>query len=815
MKKSYRLDRNWKIAEYGTSNWLDVPSMPMGIHEILHYHKIIGDDFTIGLGEECKWVAEKDWIYKISFDSFPRCERLYLCFSKLDTVAQIKLNGEEIARSIDIYLPLRIEVTDKLKSHNTLEVYFQSPYTYLKQNPLPPEWEGKMMRNKMLRKPIHDFSNYLGAQPYLTLIGIFGEVVLEAVDYAEFTKVDVTTMLADGYKTGAVSIEVAASQANDLNARATLRGPEGYVVGYCDINVPENGVSAFGCIPVSFPRLWWPRGYGNQTLYSLDVTLLLNNKVIDRIEKHVGFREVKMTLGFDLHINNVKVRMWGSNLAPLDGKTHRWNSDRARMLLDMVEFANMNTLRIWGEGEPFDDELYTECDRRGILVWQEFFGAYGMQPNSEEFYSLCLQEAEYLVNRLKHHPCIFMWCGGNEGIMGCEYDHPNEIAIGMELYTILYPELCERIDPTRYYHPNSPYGGKWAGDPRVGDTHGYDMWWYVPGMDYPVAYSEHMRISGPALKSMRRWIPEEELWDKDFIDSTTVSKRAKDLVPSKWFERVANSLDIKAGPIHEFRDADSPSELAFKYSAAHAKSFKEGIKRSRMGRPSKSNISRISNLHLIWKLNDTWPLIYSAIVDYYLEPYIPFYEAKRSYSPVMVCFDICDSIHLWLINDSKVNVDGEIKYGIFNLKKNAFIYHQSVEASMPAGESGEIICLDDIGQFRTENILYAQFSGNNQKVEYTNFDYVDIDRRLVFPEAKINLVVNKDELLVSSDKFARIVELEGNNQGDEFGWLFEDNYFDLIPGIVKKVRIFGKHQQGIITARAHYSPHISKIKWNM
>jgi hypothetical protein len=232
-----------------------------------------------------------------------------------------------------------------------------------------------------------------------------------------------------------------------------------------------------------------------------------------------------------------------------------------------------------------------------------------------------------------------------------------------------------------------------------------------------------------------------------------------------------------------------------------------------MGRPSGSNKPRISNAHLIWKLFDTWPLIYSAIIDYYLEPFIPYYEAKRSYDPIMCCFDIRDSITLWLVNDSAEDSSGTIEYGIFTPKTNTFLKKKKISASMISGVSGEIAGLDEFGAFRTENILYARYIDKKHGIDYLNIDYVDIDRRLNFPEAKLTLAIEGDVLSVTTDQFARCVELEGNDKGDEFGFYFEDNYFDLLPGITKKIRINGRHTSGNITAKAHYSPHKTTIKW--
>ncbi|GHT63131.1 beta-mannosidase [Spirochaetia bacterium] len=824
MKQRIKLDQGWQLSAPKKQGWLDIEAMPMGVHEILHSKKLITDDFLIGEGESLKWAAEQDWTYRCTFKTpeagvqTPGAAKpAFLYFEQLDTIVTVVLNGKEIGRGEDMYISLRLEVTGKLKTENLLELHFQSPYTYMKENPLPPEWEGKMTPWKVLRKPITDFSNYLGAQPYLTLMGVFGNVYLELTDGCELTAVDTETLLSNGYHIGALALKVEVSAAEDVCARISIFDPKGKKAGSAELSFPKGKKETEGSIGINNPALWWPRGYGPQNLYTVETKLIRRDsgEELDSSTRKLGFRELKIDINFDLRVNGRKVRMWGSNLAPIDGKSHRWNGERAKTILDLFEMANMNTLRIWGEGEPYADELYEECDRRGILVWQEFFGSYGMLPDTPAYLSLCRQEAEYQIRRLKHHPCIFMWCGGNEVVMGGEYDHPGEKVIGLELYTRMFPEICARLDPGRFFHITSPYGGAFANDPRTGDSHGYEMWWYVPGMEYPVAFTEHMRVSGPALKSVKRWIPEDKLWDRDFVDATYPSKRQKDLMPAAWFHRVGNSLDTKSGPVHEFRDADTPYELAYKYAAAHAKSFKNGIKRSRMGRPSWSGKNRISNAHLIWKFADTWPLIYSGIVDYYLEPFIPYYEAKRSYEPVICCFDIRDSITLWLVNDSITDSSGTLEYGLFTPRTNQFPELRKINAAIAAGQSAEIITLDDFGQFRSENILYARYTDKKRGIDYINLDYVDVERRLIFPEAKLSITVQGDVLTVTTDQFARCVELSGNDNGDEFGFYFEDNYFDLLPGIAKKIRINGRHKAGTISAKAHFSPHAVTARYTI
>jgi beta-mannosidase len=43
---------------------------------------------------------------------------------------------------------------------------------------------------------------------------------------------------------------------------------------------------------VKQPDLWWPRNYGGQPLYTLQVSLISSGEVVDRDEKRLGLREI-------------------------------------------------------------------------------------------------------------------------------------------------------------------------------------------------------------------------------------------------------------------------------------------------------------------------------------------------------------------------------------------------------------------------------------------------------------------------------------------------------------------------------------------
>lgn len=821
MKESVCLDQNWVLLETDYTDRIEIPSMPMQVHEILHMYQYISDDYLIGLGQDSQWVAQTDWTYQCVFELPEKClaaEHVSLYFEELDTLAEIYFNGQRILSCNDIYLRYRVEVSELLQEKNTLQIRFESPYRYMAEHPLLPQWEGKVRHRKLIRKPVHDFDNYLGAQPYITLIGVAGPIALEWYNSSEIQGFEVSASLSDNRQTGTLSWVIKTVPYDSLQGILQLEDPDGQKIS--EIRLAFSGskdvMVAQGTIEIETPRLWWPRGFGEQPLYRVQVSIFEEKGMLDRMEKSVGFREIKTDSSFRVELNGISIRLWGTNLAPLNGKTHCYDHMRACEILSLAERANMNTIRIWSEGEPFPDRLYDELDRRGFLVWQEFYSCYGMQPDYEEYRSLCAEECTQMVLRLRHHPSIFMWCGGNECWLGRDFLHPGEKCIGEEIYTEIYPAICHQLDPDRYYHPTSPSGGDFANDPRTGDTHGYEMWWYSPGMEYPVAFSEHMRSSPAAAKSLRRFIPQKDFWPDDFIDVNYYSNKNDKLMPPAWLERMGAMPMLKSGRIHEYRDAQNAEELIYKFAAAHADSLKIGIERSRMGRPSGGSMERICNCHMIWKLNDTYPLIYSAIIDYYLEPFMPYYAAKRGYAPIIVCFDVRDSINLWLVNDSNHDTCGRLEFGIFNPGENRFIAHKTMDVRMASGVSGEVANLDCFGGFRMENLLYARYIDEPNQIDVENFKLMDIERRLLFPDCQLTLEVEGGDLLVSSDRYAHCVELGGNAIGEDFGdfgWYFDDNYFNLLPNVTKRIKISGKHDGGVITAKAHYSPNITTIHW--
>lgn len=515
------------------------------------------------------------------------------------------------------------------------------------------------------------------------------------------------------------------------------------------------------------------------------------------------------------------MKLWGGNFAPVGkgGISHVFDREHFCRIMDLVE-NGMNCLRIWGPGEPYPEELYQEADRRGILLWQEFYGDSGAYPETEAFLAECRADAVYLLKRLKHHPSILMWCGGNESLMWAHIADPSQRVYGKGLYLDETRLLTEKYDPQRFYLPSCPMGGLYPNDPIVGDTHGLEhRWWFVPGCDYPYFFSENTRVSPSGMKSLLRFMQPEEIWPADY----TAAARPGDeyQIPPAWYYYSAedsNEMWAKFGPVEQYYTPTCGEELVYNVAAARAQHFKEAVGRCRRGRPHyESDRPRRCFGHLVWKLNDTLPQIYSAVIDYYAEPYIPYYAMIRAYAPLLLSFEIADQVYLWVTNDTGRRVEGALVCRVFDPKTNAFVPGQELTMPLSIGhdESRLMTDLYQFGMIWRQNLLCGWiYDSEGQRIAHS-IEFLTQERYFSFSEAELSLRVEGDSVVVTTDRFAHCVELEGNDAGDRFHWLFEDNYFDLLPGMEKRVRIKGEHRQGIITARAQYSQHTAQVSYHL
>ncbi len=367
-------------------------------------------------------------------------------------------------------------------------------------------------------------------------------------------------------------------------------------------------------LEVPEPRLWWPRGYGEQPLYDLDLTLLDGAGDLDTWHRRVGFRTVELDRSADEHgtgctfvVNGVRIFARGVNWIPDDVLPSRVTPERYRTRLTQAAEANVDLVRIWGGGIYEDDAFYDVCDELGLMVWQDFLFACAAYPEEQPLRGEVEAEARDNVVRLMPHPSLVLWNGNNENLWGFR-DWEWEPALagdswGEGYYLGLLPRVVAELDPTRPYTAGSPWSGSWdhhPNDTRHGTHHSWEVWNRQDYAEYRASVPRFVAEFGwqapPAMATLRRALPGEDLAP----DSPGMLHHQKAEDGNGKLDRgVARHFAL---PENDF------DRWHYLTQVVQARAVAAGIEHWRANWPVCAGT-------VVWQLNDCWPVSSWAAID--------------------------------------------------------------------------------------------------------------------------------------------------------------------------------------------------------
>ena len=120
--------------------------------------------------------------------------------------------------------------------------------------------------------------------------------------------------------------------------------------------------------------------------------------------------------------------------------------------------------------------------------------------------------------------------------------------------------------------------------------------------------------------------------------------------------------------------------------------------------------------------------------------------------------------------------------------------------------------LDEWGQIRKEQIVCVRVLDKRRTLLAETIQPLDIERRLPYPQqVGLSMIASADTdtLLLRCEHYARCVSLHG----DGFEPLFDDNFFDLLPGETKCIRVLPSPSSGVIYAETAYDQTIVSCQW--
>ncbi|MEV4755350.1 glycoside hydrolase family 2 TIM barrel-domain containing protein [Micromonospora sp. NPDC049559] len=564
------------------------------------------DDNETGLA----WIGRTDWVYETTFEwDGGEDPRVDLVCAGLDTVATVLLNDVEVGRTANMHRGYRFDVRDLLRvGENVLRVRFESAYRYAEAQrtrlgELPNAYPEPFA---FIRKMACNFGWDWG--PTLVTAGIWQEIGLHSWGVARLASVRPLVTVADGAGRVEVHVEVERASDEPLTVHATVDGVRAEAV------LAPGERTAVLTATVASPRLWWPRGYGEQPLYPLDVALQgPDGAVRDTWSRRIGFRSVRLDSGADEHgsaftivVNDLPIFARGVNWIPDDAFPTRVDRPRyARRFAQAVE-ANVNLLRVWGGGRYESEDFYELADELGLLVMQDFLFACAAYPEEEPFASEVAAEATEQVTRLASHPSLVMWTGNNENIWGWHdwgwQEQLGDRTWGAGYYHEVLPGIVGALDPTRPYWPGSPWSGspdRHPNDPSYGSMHIWDVWNrvdYVHYRDYvPRFVAEFGYQAPPAYATLRRALSDESLAH----DSPGMAHHQK---ASDGDAKLRRGLDAHLPAPRDFDDWHYLTQVN------QARAIALGIEHFRSHRP-------VCMGAIVWQLNDCWPVTSWSAVD--------------------------------------------------------------------------------------------------------------------------------------------------------------------------------------------------------
>ncbi|MFF5393339.1 glycoside hydrolase family 2 protein [Streptomyces sp. NPDC013012] len=622
MKDVTQLHEGWSLRHEDALLPAHVPGC---VHTDLLAAGVIPDPFLGQNERDIAWVGRRAWSYTrdLAADSGGH-ERSELVFEGLDTAAEVLIGGAPLGSTRNMHRVHRFDVTGRA---GTLEVRFDSAYeeaervralTGDRPNVYPEPFQ-------YIRKMACSFGWDWG--PTVVTAGMWRPVRIEHWSTARLAEVrPLVTM--DG-TTGHVELRVRTTRTESGTDRPlTLRAS----VAGATAETSFTGAETVLRLDVPKPELWWPRGYGSQPLYGLDVELLDEGGApLDAWSRRIGFRTVTVDRSADAHgtgftfvVNGVRIFARGVNWIPDDVLPSRVTPERYRTRLTQAAEANIDLVRIWGGGIYEDDAFYDVCDELGLMVWQDFLFACAAYPEEQPLRGEVEAEARDNVVRLMPHASLVLWNGNNENLWGFrDWDWEEPLAgdsWGEGYYLGILPRIVAELDPTRPYTAGSPWSGSWdhhPNDPRHGTHHSWEVWnrqdYAEYRADVPRFCAEFGWQAPPAISTLRRALPGETLSP----DSPGMlhHQKAED-GNGKLNRGIERHFGLPEG------DFDRWHYLA---QVVQARAVAAGIEHWRSHWP-------ICAGTVVWQFNDCWPVSSWAAIDGdgHLKPL--YHELRRVYA---------------------------------------------------------------------------------------------------------------------------------------------------------------------------------------
>ncbi len=786
----FSLDGDWQMTEGGeeteriNNTWKDfIPSnVPGSVHTALVEAGKIPDP-TFGKNQMiAREEGYKTWWMKKEFSRPKNSSNEKLIFEGICNKSEVWLNGSKLGDHEGMFGGPEFEIGHLIKEQNTLIVKLEG---------IPKEFLDDSFYHNVSWKKTVVFNNVYGWHySILPSLGIWRSVKLYSQPKVIIEYPFISTKDAQN---GMMNLAIKLNGPKEawqgkLAATITPENFEDHEEVFYFENEIDQSLGGSKEIHYQFtipnPKLWWPVDLGEPNLYKMKLSFKASNSTKEDIKTIIfGIRTIETgplpggpfpeKYNWTFIINKEPHFIKGTGWCTMDPLMD-FSMERYDRVLTLAAMQHVQMLRGWGSGMPETDEFYDLCDRKGILVIQEWPTAWNSELTQP--YDVLEETVRLNTYRLRNHASLVMWGAGNET------RYPFTKAIDM------MGKLSVELDGTRAFHRGEPWGGS---------LHNYDVWWDRQHLDRYVNlkadfFGEFGLASLPVHESVLRYLPDEEKtkWPPDansaFAFHTPVFNVSGDMSRLKQY---ANYFIPKDAGMEEFIIGSQLSQ---------AVGLRHTLETARTRWPYCTGA-------LYYKMNDNQPAASWATVDWYGAPKIGHYIVQDAYEPLhaAVIFSTMKmagtpyNLPVFLLDDANALEDASWKVVVRAYNDQLVLIKDPKEF---AGQ-GYIISPKQLGVFRltfeeTETIpllIVSEVHKNNKLVDrtfyWTNYEY---EKGCLFalPETQLELTILKNNQVIiknTDDLPAVAVDVSCPGYLDTF--TISDNYFWLDAGEEKTVTV--------------------------
>jgi beta-mannosidase len=792
MTFSQKNELEWNFFHPIKKTWLQAGKCG-SVQEKLIESKELPDPFYGENEKLFNWIEKYDWEFKSSFNltEIQFAENfIELDFPGVDTYAKIYINDSLVLSTDNAFHPYILQVKPIVKiGLNSIKVIFTSPVNYhrksfeAKSPKLPaPNDLGEIAVSSMSRKPQYQFGWDWALR--MNTIGFLKPVQLRtySTNRILLQKVD-TKSIIDNQAKLQLSLVCAVKSTQKIRFESQIWG------NFDTLNL-VNGELKIDAGLMN-PKLWWPRGQGDQHLYHDNWKIYdLAGKLIDSCHVNFGIKTSELIqekdqfgTSFYLKINGKPIFCKGANYIPQEVFPSRITTESIQDLVEQMRLSHFNMVRVWGGGFYPDEAFFDACDRAGIMVWQDFMFACAMYPGDAAFLANVKQELEYQVPRISAHPSLVLFNGNNEvdvawknwGFQVTYKILPKAQKSMEEDYRKLFKNLIPSVVRAKSFIPyehTSPLSN-WGKEEYF--NHGTQHYWGVwhgkdPIEDFGLKSgrfnAEYGFQSFPEFNTLLAFSDKKD-WD---LNSQVMKWHQKSYVGNGMIKKQS---DLLFGESHSFEEFVYLSQLT------QSKAVQIAVSSHRLGAPRCMGT-------LYWQLNDCWQAPTWSSIDYHGNWKALQYEVKKDFEDIAVLekTEKIGSEKYFILSDQAAIFETPLNCFVYDLQGN-LIFKALDTLKIKPGFQQEI-CLDcqsDSIQ-KINYILKIEWQNDKGEAKSRTFAHLPVHRTKALADSfQVKL------LHVDPSKSVATIEIENQTFLHHFwiysykkGVRFSENFIDLLPG---------------------------------